>query len=1749
MKKLYIILALLLSQLGVIHAQTYAVLQLPFISRFTYDMDSYGLPYDMPFRIADGGYASILAVPYEGITPGYDVSTIIPTVNQMLSSQLGSLVECIEVTGTNTSNPAASKGLIYFLFTANPYQTVIELRTNQDMTLLVQFPAGALPPDMVKYGLDSYNSGANTMFTITGPQLPFGHTFTLRKAISGQSAHTWPVAYTFTSGISFDPSSLPSGVIPVSSSLLTEGEYVLYNDMYGVIASNTVAFVPGSLPQYEWLDKPGESSTVRAYTLNKNGETYTTTAYVPLTSDISVLRSILNGSTYTSGAISFSLVGEVRRAGDIALTFEVRCEPNTGYSQRTLNTGFSDRILPGIPNRFIQPNGGAYEPTVEIGTEDITVHYSRNGTAYFLMDVIYNYIYDSRNGNGGDIVFTGPIGLFYVAEYNGSAITPISKKINMNAYPFFFWYPHLAYESSAVDFGPDNVTRTIVFRKEIDFHIATLQEAIADLNMYMEQDRKIIYEYVGMTENTCTLRITTPINCTATDYAFSSALLFGPDEIPLTINIKAGGTVQTYATTGSWNDASHTSFKVSLDGSQDGLGYSLVKVSQFPTTPVVNTVVATIVGTGAPVAFENVTQKGVYKVIVQTTGNNQVDMSGTANMYDNSDMVVAKSNYIRTKRYTNDSGTRYNENAVHYDGLGREVQSVSVGAGGNGNDIIQIVEYDNMGRSDTKSYMPYTRPSLGYQMSALANSEQSTYYSTKFAGDADRSYPYGQKRYEYTAATDKVVQSTPGYNTYMYMRPFHTLARAVRADENVKKLLMAGDNRSLRYAGNYAAGAITAKDSWQEMGSAGTNVVSTEYFDVNGNMVAKRIKASDSDIKTTYYVYDNMGRQRYIVPPAEDLNGAGIYTPEQLRKYCFYTEYDKHGNVMSQYVPGAEPVYSVYDRRNRLVMSQSGNQRADGKNEWTFVKYDAFDRPVYNGTYEGGTLESHRTAAAAANNIIHEKRGGNIHGYTSASYPTDIDPNKVLSVNYYDDYSWVTDGRYLFYTADKLSADPSSAVAGLATGGKTKVLGVNQTQWLTTVTYYDKDYRTIQSVADLYPQGMEIVSNEHDFTGAVTRTKVKQVIGAQSYEYNKWFTYDAAGRLLHVDQQITGDAGNGKVRIASYTYDDMNQTATKAVHNALETTAYKYRMTGQLVSSISPSFSYALGFDRPADTGLESRTDGKLASVAWGAGNILDKAYNFIYDGAGQMLSANFAQKSGTAWSGQTKFAEKEITYDRNGNILTLDRTAEQAAGNQNIRYYYENASRGNVLTGVTVNGGAKLTFGYDADGNMVDDMMSQVGISYNTLNLPEKIFAKFGSTDTVRYIYSAAGEKLATIAANGSLTYYRSVFTYARHVGSSSEELLYVMHPEGIVAREGGNWGYKYFKTDHIGSTRVLLAARGGGLVEEQRTDYYPYGLAHGSLNNLHLNRYLYGGKEYQDAMINGSPLGLYDFHARYYNPILGRWFNMDPAMQTVNPYIYCGNSPMMYIDKDGKIFGFFIGFFRGLFTGKNPFKEAWKTGVNEYKIIGGLFTADKNKSFWGKLWEITSRLTWQFPQTIAGFTYAHISNYAGQVDKVDYWGGATVSSGRNWNSGAVTMSSYITGNRNLEANPDNPLFQHEYGHYLQSQASGLIYLWKYGLPSLYSAGGDKTHNRHPVEQDANARAMKYFEKTYPGFVDNGRWSFYQNPVTDWNHSKSYDSKVNQDALKRAKIKAYSKEDIVLFPTSILSFSYIYHLNYDWRY
>jgi len=234
----------------------------------------------------------------------------------------------------------------------------------------------------------------------------------------------------------------------------------------------------------------------------------------------------------------------------------------------------------------------------------------------------------------------------------------------------------------------------------------------------------------------------------------------------------------------------------------------------------------------------------------------------------------------------------------------------------------------------------------------------------------------------------------------------------------------------------------------------------------------------------------------------------------------------------------------------------------------------------------------------------------------------------------------------------------------------------------------------------------------------------------------------------------------------------------------------------------------------------------------------------------------------------------------------------------------------------------------------------------------------------------------------------------------------------------------------------------------------------------------------------------------------------------QNFNRYSYAVNNPLKYTDPIGEFFWtiftaiedfFETAFFKGGLdptSGKardNAWKNYdptanWSKTNKAFKIDKGLFKTDTHKDFWGRVWELTSRFTWQSPQTALGYTVSGVHNLFGGVKSVYYYGGATVIQSYSEQWGAFTVGNYVIGDRSIEASPYNILFQHEYGHYLQSQDLGPTYLFKIALPSLIDASihDQSIHEKAWFEQDANARALSYWKSTVSSFDENRDW---QNP------------------------------------------------------
>jgi len=240
-----------------------------------------------------------------------------------------------------------------------------------------------------------------------------------------------------------------------------------------------------------------------------------------------------------------------------------------------------------------------------------------------------------------------------------------------------------------------------------------------------------------------------------------------------------------------------------------------------------------------------------------------------------------------------------------------------------------------------------------------------------------------------------------------------------------------------------------------------------------------------------------------------------------LNNLAFQYQYDKRNRMTAKKVPGADWVYMVYDDRDRLVLTQDGNQRSGTTKYWTFTKYDDLNRPIATGIKDTTAALTQEQMQTVVNNFYATKAwakfsetyvgsaAANVHGYSNKSYPVvttsaTVDPQKYLTVSYYDNYQfkslWTGDYNYqneslsqtVSGNAYNQPAIENQTVVGLVTGTKTKVLDgavAGGATYLKTISYYDDKYRVIQTKSDNYKGGIDRNTSLYDFVGKVLKVK------------------------------------------------------------------------------------------------------------------------------------------------------------------------------------------------------------------------------------------------------------------------------------------------------------------------------------------------------------------------------------------------------------------------------------------------------------------------------------------------------------------------------------------------------------------------------------------------------------------------------------------------------------------------------------
>jgi RHS repeat-associated protein len=448
--------------------------------------------------------------------------------------------------------------------------------------------------------------------------------------------------------------------------------------------------------------------------------------------------------------------------------------------------------------------------------------------------------------------------------------------------------------------------------------------------------------------------------------------------------------------------------------------------------------------------------------------------------------------------------------------------------------------------------------------------------------------------------------------------------------------------------------------------------------------------------------------------------------------------------------------------------------------------------------------------------------------------------------------------------------------------GQTTTYAYDALDRVTSITYHDGSQ--ITSIYD----GNGNLTSTTDNTGTTTYEYDKRNLltketlpGPKTNEY----TYDLGGNML-----TDKDAGG----IVNYAYNAVNLLTTLTEPGGAQTT-FVYDIDHMRTETRYPNgVTQYMRYD--AANRLTEIEGNKVA------GGVVLTKYTYCY-----RLPLN----AGCTGTNDTGLRQRVIDKDGNATTYTYDVLnrlirAEERSSAGALLNSYEYAYDGNSnRTSQVVNGtttpythnaadqltvGSGVTYSYDANGNETGNSAGR-SFSFNSKDQTVSATPAGGSAIAMSYMGSGQARRVSA----GSTTFQNNALGLGREtVGGNST--TYVRDDRGLLTAQRTASGSLYFLFDGIGSVAAVTDATGTVAAAYK---YEPFGkivTATGSITNPW--RFLGGLGVYWDAQT-----GLYKMGARYYDPSLGRFTQVDPVADgSLNAYDYAGQNPINAFDPDGR-------------------------------------------------------------------------------------------------------------------------------------------------------------------------------------------------------------------------------------------------------
>ena len=793
-------------------------------------------------------------------------------------------------------------------------------------------------------------------------------------------------------------------------------------------------------------------------------------------------------------------------------------------------------------------------------------------------------------------------------------------------------------------------------------------------------------------------------------------------------------------------------------------------------------------------------------------------------------------------------------------------------------------------------------------------------------------------------------------------------------------------------------------------------LVVAHTYDDNGNLETK----TDSNSNGFTYQYDNLNQltheydgNGYLTEYRYDRLGRQQYVIDRESNQTEY-KYDNVGNVTQIITPLTAPDPSVvytHDSRGRRL------SQTDANGNVTSYDYD-----------EAGRLETETFPDLST-------RGYECDGIGNTTKRTD--QNGDVTDYVYDDLNLLTERSYTLSPTSSAVATPTDTYIYDRAG--------NLRSADNSASDLDFDYdavgRITQSIQDTLTVGFTYttlspgISRQISYPGGRTitetrdrRNRLTQI--SEGTPVIASFGYDGAGRMtfrsypgnltstsytLDSDARIMGithSNSNGVFANTDYGRDrEGSPTFVKKHHDATNSELYGYDGANRLTSFNRGTLNAAN--DAIVTPGTIA---GSLQQQVW---NNLDplgnwKEQNVTIDGVFSIQTRGV-----NSLNQYTQIAGKAWLYDNNGNLIKSTVVGDSDAdGDIDLTDY---AFFANCLDGprgtdppYVAADCARVDFNGDGDVDLEDFMgfseaFSGDGNSVSTVTTYEydcenrlvRVVETEDDTDTevMHYEYDANSRLIRRVEEDSTTTYF--VYDDARRVieerdGSKGVVASYVNGDwiDEVIAMDRGGERY-HLHRDALGS--VVAATDSSGTVVE-RYAYDPYGkpfifdgggtaIAASGIGNP----YMYTSRRY-----NGST-GLYDYRARQYDPVAGRFLQRDPLGYSdgQNLYQYATSRATLLNDPLGLVApGKTVCISKGI----KPFKKkisgsvgpvSWSAGIKVKLKASVCLKCCPPGTPRAYSWVIDNILK----VSLTGSASASGSSYGGKIGPIGFWAGVKVS------------------------------------------------------------------------------------------------------------------------------------------------------------